>query len=63
MVAPSTQRTLKRRGAIRLVETSNPVMGVTYTVWERNLGIWRGSDLAEAERQFALATPELGIAS
>ena len=60
MVASSTQRTLKRRGPIRLVETTNPIMGVTYTLWERSLGLWRGTDLMEAERQFDQAIP-LGI--
>ncbi len=59
MVAPSTERTLQRRGSVRLVETTNPVMGVVYTVWDRSLGIWRGTDLAEAERQFHDAHPQL----
>lgn len=35
-----------------LIETSNPAIGVGYTVWNRNLGLWSGDDLAEAERQF-----------
>lgn len=61
MVAPSTQRTLKRRGSIRLVETTNPVGGIVYTVWDRSLGIWRGTELDEAERQFDQAYPHLKL--
>lgn len=61
MVTPSTQRILKRRGSIRLVETTNPVMGVVYTVWDRSLGIWRGTDLIEAEGQFDRAQPLLRV--
>jgi hypothetical protein len=53
--------TLKRRGSIRLVETTNPVMGVTYTVWDRSLGLWRGTDLVEAEREFDRAQPNLRL--
>ena len=41
-----------------MVVTASPDAGVTYTVWDRSLGIWRGTDLIEAKRQFDNADPQ-----
>jgi hypothetical protein len=56
-VAPGTQRILKKRGRLVLVETTNPLTGVGYAVKKGSLGLWNGDSLAEAERQFAKASP------
>lgn len=55
-MAPGTQRILKKRGRLVLVETTNPLMGVGYAVRKGSLGLWSGDSLAEAERQFAEAS-------
>ena len=55
-MAPGTQRILKRRGRLVLVETTNPMMGVGYAVRNGNLGLWRGESLAEAEQEFEKAS-------
>ncbi|HEX3676408.1 MAG TPA: hypothetical protein VHU79_03310 [Sphingomicrobium sp.] len=55
-MAPGTQRILKRRGRLVLVETTNPLMGVGYAVRKDNLGLWNGDSLIEAEREFEKAS-------
>lgn len=52
----SSRRVLKRQGKVVLVETANPRLGVGYSVWNRDLGLWSGKNLDEAERQFEEAT-------
>jgi hypothetical protein len=55
-MAKSTQRVLKRRGRVSLIETANPAMGVGYSVKIGSLGLWSGESLADAEKQFEQAT-------
>jgi hypothetical protein len=55
-MALSSQRVLKRNGRVALVETANPILGVGYSVRIGSLGLWNGDSLAEAEKQFELAT-------
>ncbi|MGN6058170.1 MAG: hypothetical protein ACTHOI_06260 [Sphingomicrobium sp.] len=55
-MAPSTQRVLKSRGRVSLIETANPAMGVGYSVKMGRLGLWSGDNLAEAEAQFEKST-------
>ena len=55
-MAPGTERILKRRGRLVLVETTNPLMGVGYAVRTGNLGLWNGDSLVEAEREFEKAS-------
>lgn len=55
-MAPGTQRILKRRGRLVLVEATNPLMGVGYAVRNGNLGLWNGDSLIEAEREFEKAS-------
>ena len=52
LMPSSTKRILKQRGRIKLIETTNPLMGIGYSVWDRSLGLWSGESLSEAERQF-----------
>jgi hypothetical protein len=39
-----------------LIETGNPAAGIAYSVKIGSLGLWRGDDPVEAERQFERAT-------
>ena len=55
-MAKSTQRVLKRRGRVSLIETANPAMGVGYSVKIGSLGLWSGESLADAEKHFEQAT-------
>ncbi len=55
-MAVSSQRVLKRKGRVSLIETSNPVMGTGYSVKIGSLGLWNGDSLAQAEQQFEQAT-------
>lgn len=55
-MAPGTQRILKRRGRLVLVETTNPLMGVGYAVRNGNLRLWNGDSLTEAELEFEKAS-------
>ena len=55
-MARSTFRVLKRKGRVALIETANPQMGVGYSIKVGALGLWSGSDLAEAQDQFEQAT-------
>ena len=55
-MARSSQRILKRKGRVSLIEAANPVMGVGYSVKIGTLGLWSGDNLAEAEKQFEQAT-------
>lgn len=55
---PSSQRILKRKGRVSLVETANPAMGTGYSVKLGTLGLWSGESLAEAEKQFTEATAQ-----
>ena len=55
-MALSSQRVLKRNGRVALVETANPILGVGYSVRIGSLGLWNGDSLAEAEKQFEMAT-------
>ena len=55
-MAVSSQRVLKRKGRVSLIETSNPVMGIGYSVKIGSLGLWSGDSLAQAEQQFEQAT-------
>lgn len=55
-MAVSSQRVLKRKGRVSLIETSNPVMGIGYSVKIGSLGLWNGDSLAQAEQQFEQAT-------
>ena len=54
-MALSNQRILMQRGQLRLIESSNPALGVSYAVSKGSLGIWRGQSLVEAERRFRAA--------
>ena len=51
----STQRVLESRGRLRLIETTNPTLGVGYAVKDGSLGLWSGDSLAEARAKFAQA--------
>jgi hypothetical protein len=55
-MARSTQRVLKRRGRVSLIETANPAMGVGYSVKIGSFGLWNGESLSEAEKHFQKAT-------
>lgn len=57
-MAVSSQRVLKRKGRVSLIETSNPVMGIGYSVKIGSLGLWSGDSLATAEQQFEQATDQ-----
>jgi hypothetical protein len=58
-MARSTQRVLKRRGRVSLIETANPAMGVGYSVKIGSLGLWNGESLSDAEKHFERATMEV----
>lgn len=55
-MARSTQRVLKRRGRVSLIETANPATGVGYSVKIGSLRLWSGQSLSNAEKQFEQAT-------
>ena len=55
----STQRVLKRRGRVALIETANPVLGIGYSLRIGRLGLWNGESLEEAEKEFEKATAAL----
>ena len=55
-MALSSQRILKRKGRVSLIETANSVMGIGYSVKIGTLGLWSGDNLAEAHKQFEQAT-------
>jgi len=55
-MAVNSQRVLKRKGRVSLIETSNPTMGIGYSVKIGGLGLWSGDSLAQAEQQFEEAT-------
>lgn len=55
-MAPGTQRILKQRGRLILIETTNPLMGVGYAVRKGNLGLWSGDSFTEAEQEFEKAS-------
>jgi len=55
-MANSTQRVLKRRGRVSLIETAHSKMGVGYSIKIGSLGLWQGETLADAEKQFEAAT-------
>jgi hypothetical protein len=54
----SAQRVLKRQGRLVLVETSNPTMGVGYSIKVGDMGLWSGDSLSEAEQQFTRAVQQ-----
>ena len=58
-MARSTQRVLKRRGRVSLIETANPPMPVGYSVKIGSLGLWSGDSLSDAEKQFEQATSQV----
>lgn len=55
-MARSTQRVLKRRGRVSLIETANPATGVGYSVKIGSLRLWSGESLVDAKKQFEQAT-------
>ena len=55
-MAPGTQRILKRRGRLVLIETTNPVTGVGYLVRKGNSRLWNGDSLTEAQGEFEKAS-------
>ena len=57
-MALSTHRVIRRKGRISLIEVANPQMGVGYSLKIGTLGLWSGSELAEAEKQFEQATSQ-----
>lgn len=58
-MARSTQRVLKRRGRVSLIETANPATGVGYSIKIGALRLWSGENLSNAEKQFERATNQL----
>ena len=58
-MARSTQRVLKRRGRVSLIETAGPAVGIGYCVKVGALALWSGESRADAQAQFERATSQL----
>jgi len=55
MAAIGNHRILRRKRRVTLDETTNPMIGVCYSVREGGFGLWCGDNLAQAEQQFEQA--------